>query len=54
MMIIRAVKQVEYSFIEDFVYEIFKNTTYSDGEVEKSLVRDTGKTILHPTIRFSC
>ncbi|WP_419955222.1 GNAT family N-acetyltransferase [Neobacillus niacini] len=39
-MIIRAVKQQEYCFIEDFVYEIFKNTSFSDGVVEKSLVRE--------------
>jgi predicted N-acetyltransferase YhbS len=40
MIIVRAVKQEEYRFIEDFVYEIFKNTSYSDGVVEKSLVRE--------------
>ncbi|MCM3693568.1 GNAT family N-acetyltransferase [Neobacillus niacini] len=40
MMIIRAVKQEEYSFIENFVSEIFKNTSYSDGVVEKALVRE--------------
>lgn len=40
IMIIRAVKKEEYRLIEDFVYEIFKNTNYSDGAVEKSLVRE--------------
>ncbi len=40
MMIIRAVKQEEYRFTEDFVYEIFKNMSFSDGVVEKSLVRE--------------
>lgn len=39
-MEIRPVKKEEYSFIEDFVYEIFKNTTYSNGLTEKALVRE--------------
>ena len=39
-MIIRAVKKEEYRVIEDFVYEIFEKTSFSDGTVEKSLVRE--------------
>jgi putative acetyltransferase len=39
-VILRAVKKEEYSFIEDFVFEIFNNTNYSDGVIEKSLVRE--------------
>ncbi|WP_433747725.1 GNAT family N-acetyltransferase [Falsibacillus pallidus] len=39
-MIIRAVKKEEYGFIEDFVYEVFRHTNFSDGAVEKSLVRE--------------
>ncbi|MBD1383108.1 GNAT family N-acetyltransferase [Metabacillus arenae] len=39
-MKIRLVNKEEYSFIEDFVYEIFKNTNYSDGIAEKALVRE--------------
>jgi predicted N-acetyltransferase YhbS len=39
-MEIRTVKKEEYSFIEDFVYEIFKNTDYSNGAAEKALVRE--------------
>ncbi|CAH0221064.1 hypothetical protein SRABI96_02412 [Peribacillus sp. Bi96] len=37
-MKIRLVNKEEYSFIEGFVYEIFKNTNYSDGVAEKALV----------------
>ncbi|RDI38045.1 GNAT family N-acetyltransferase [Falsibacillus pallidus] len=39
-MIIRTVKKEEYRFIEDFVYEVFLHTNFSDGAVEKSLVRE--------------
>ena len=39
-MKIRAVKKEEYRFTEDFVYEIFRNTTFSDGVIEKALVRE--------------
>ncbi|WGG44592.1 N-acetyltransferase [Rossellomorea sp. DA94] len=39
-MKIRPVKKEEYRFIEDFVYEIFRNTTFSDGVIEKALVRE--------------
>jgi predicted N-acetyltransferase YhbS len=39
-MNIRTVKIEEYRFIEDFVYEIFNNTAYSDGLAEKDLVRE--------------
>ncbi|WP_144526968.1 N-acetyltransferase [Peribacillus simplex] len=39
-MEIRPVEKEEYSFIEDFVYEIFKNTAYSNGLAEKALVRE--------------
>lgn len=34
-MKLRVVKKEEYSFIDDFVYEIFKNTKYSNGIAEK-------------------
>ncbi|MEG9295012.1 N-acetyltransferase [Mangrovibacillus sp. Mu-81] len=39
-MNIRTVKIEEYRFIEDFVYEIFNNTAYSDGLAEKALVKE--------------
>jgi predicted N-acetyltransferase YhbS len=39
-MELRPVEKEEYSFIEDFVYEIFKNTAYSNGLAEKALVRE--------------
>lgn len=39
-MKIRAVKKEEYRYIEDFVFEIFRNTTFSDGVIEKALVRE--------------
>ena len=39
-MKIRLVDQEEYSFIEDFVYKVFKNTDFSDGVGEKALVRE--------------
>ncbi|EJQ03123.1 hypothetical protein IE3_05494 [Bacillus cereus BAG3X2-1] len=39
-MKLRVVKKEEYSFIDDFVYEIFKNTNYSNGIAEKALVRE--------------
>lgn len=39
-MEIRAVRKQEYRFIEEFVYEIFKNTNYSNGVVEKALVKE--------------
>lgn len=39
-MNIRIVKKDEYAYIEKFVYEIFKNTAYSDGILERELVRE--------------
>ncbi len=39
-MKIRPVKKEEHRFIEDFVYEIFNKTAYSDGLLEKALVRE--------------
>ncbi|MDD9783137.1 N-acetyltransferase [Priestia megaterium] len=39
-MKIRVVKKEEHGFIEDFVYKVFNNTNYSDGVVEKALVRE--------------
>jgi predicted N-acetyltransferase YhbS len=39
-MKIRPVKKEEYRYIEDFVFEIFRNTTFSDGVIEKALVRE--------------
>lgn len=39
-MEIRGVRKEEYSFIEDFVYEVFKNTNYSNGLAEKALVKE--------------
>ncbi|PGW24656.1 GNAT family N-acetyltransferase, partial [Bacillus cereus] len=33
-MKLRVVKKEEYSFIDDFVYEIFKNTNHSNGIAE--------------------
>jgi predicted N-acetyltransferase YhbS len=37
---VRVVKKEEYSFIDDFVYEIFRHTNYSNGVAEKALVRE--------------
>ncbi|KAB2493944.1 GNAT family N-acetyltransferase [Priestia endophytica] len=39
-MEVRVVKKEEYSFIDDFVYEIFRHTNYSNGVAEKTLVRE--------------
>lgn len=39
-MKLRVVKKEEHKFTESFVYEIFKNTSYSDGVVEKALVKE--------------
>ncbi|MFD2630049.1 GNAT family N-acetyltransferase [Oceanobacillus kapialis] len=39
-MKIRSVKKNEYRQTEDFVYEVFKNTNYSDGITEKALVKE--------------
>ncbi|PFK02535.1 GNAT family N-acetyltransferase, partial [Bacillus cereus] len=39
-MKLRVLKKEEYSFIDDFVYEIFKNTNHSNGIAEKALVRE--------------
>jgi predicted N-acetyltransferase YhbS len=36
---VKTRKKEEYGFSEDFVYEVFKNTTYSNGLAEKALVR---------------
>ncbi|KON89966.1 GNAT family acetyltransferase [Sporosarcina globispora] len=42
-MKMRLVNKEEYRFIEEFVYEIFQNTNYSDGSAEKALVREIRK-----------
>lgn len=39
-MKIRKVKNEEFIYIEEFVYEIFKNTDYTDGILERELVRE--------------
>ena len=39
-MNIRTVNKEEYRFIEDFIYEIFSTTSYTDGVLEKALVRE--------------
>lgn len=39
-MKIRKVEKEEYVYIEKFVYEIFKNTDYTDGILERELVRE--------------
>ena len=39
-MRVRLVDKEEYSFIEDFVYEVFKESDFSDGAGEKALVRE--------------
>ena len=40
-MIVRKVKEEEKAFIEDFVLEIFRDSTpYSDGVLEKALVKE--------------
>jgi len=39
-MKIRKIQKEEYQSTEDFVYEIFKNTSFSDGVIEKALVRE--------------
>lgn len=39
-MKVRLVDKEEYSFIEDFVYEVFKESDFSDGVGEKALVRE--------------
>jgi putative acetyltransferase len=39
-MKIRKVRNEEYVYIEEFVYEIFKNTDYTDGILERELVRE--------------
>jgi len=39
-MKLRVVKKEEHKFTESFVYQIFKNTSYSDGIVEKALVKE--------------
>lgn len=36
----RKVKKEEYAYIEEFVYVIFKNTNYSDGILEREVVRE--------------
>lgn len=40
LMEVRVVKKEEYSFIDDFVYKIFKNANYFNGVAEKALVRE--------------
>ncbi|PFA69210.1 GNAT family N-acetyltransferase [Bacillus sp. AFS015802] len=39
-MKLRPVKKEEHRFTEEFVREIFKHTAYSDGLLEKALVRE--------------
>ncbi|WP_409290574.1 GNAT family N-acetyltransferase [Peribacillus sp. SCS-37] len=39
-MEMRQVRKEEYKLTEDFVYEVFKHTSYSDGRLEKALVRE--------------
>jgi predicted N-acetyltransferase YhbS len=39
-MRIRKVNKDEFEYIEEFVYEIFKNTDYTDGILERKLVRE--------------
>jgi len=39
-MKVRKVKNEEHVYIEEFVYEIFKNTDYTDGILERELVRE--------------
>ncbi|WNB90954.1 N-acetyltransferase [Bacillus sp. NEB1478] len=39
-MKIRCVKKEEHRFTEDFVYEVFKNSTNSDGIIQRDLVKE--------------
>lgn len=39
-MKIRVARKEEYKFIEEFVYEVFKNTNFSNGLAEKALVKE--------------
>lgn len=39
-MDIRTVRKEEYAFTEEFVYEVFKETKFSDGAIERALVRE--------------
>lgn len=39
-MRIRAVKKEEYSFTEDFVYQVFRNNPNSDGIAQRALVKE--------------
>lgn len=39
-MNIRVARKEEYKFIEDFIYEVFKNTNFSNGLAEKALVKE--------------
>ncbi|WP_409295820.1 GNAT family N-acetyltransferase [Peribacillus sp. SCS-26] len=39
-MEMRQVRKEEYKLTEDFVYEVFQHTSYSDGRLEKALVRE--------------
>lgn len=39
-MNIRPVRKEEYLFTEEFVHEVFKGTKFSDGTIEKALVRE--------------
>ncbi|GIN37191.1 MULTISPECIES: hypothetical protein [Heyndrickxia] len=45
-MNIRAVREEEHRYIEDFVFEVFKNTSYSNGLVEKALVKEIREKII--------
>lgn len=42
-MKVRKVKKEEYVYTEEFVYEIFRNIDYSDGILERGLVREIGE-----------
>lgn len=39
-MIIRPVKKEEYQYTEELVFEVFRHTAFSDGIIEKALVKD--------------
>ena len=39
-MKVRKIKNEEYVYIDEFVYEVFKNTHYTDGILERELVRE--------------
>ena len=39
-MVIRTEKQEEHQIVEDLVYDVFKGTKFSDGFLEKELVKE--------------